>query len=44
MNGGAPDFASRNRSFIHGDAVYFVRDEQVWAAFWTVPGSPKGPF
>ena len=42
--GGEPRFASRNRSFIHGDAVYYVRDEEIWAGLWTIQGPPNGPF
>jgi hypothetical protein len=36
--------ASRNRSFIHDEAVYYVRDEKVWSAFWGVPSDTRGPF
>ena len=37
-------YAGRNRSFIHDDAVYYVRDEEVWSAFWSVPSDTRGPF
>jgi hypothetical protein len=36
--------AGRNRAFIHGDAVYYIRDEEVWAALWGSPSSVNGPF
>lgn len=41
---GPPQFASRNRSFIHGDTVYYVHDEEVWAGLFRIPGPPNGPF
>ena len=34
----------RNRSFIHDDTVYFVRDDEVWAAIWDNPLVVNGPF
>ncbi len=39
-----PFYANRNRSFIHNDTVYYVRDEAVWAAFWQSPTIVNGPF
>jgi Beta propeller domain len=36
--------AERNRAFIHGNTVYYVRDDDVWAAFWNAPSLPAGPF
>jgi hypothetical protein len=39
-----PDWVERSRSFIHNDTVYYVRDEDVWAAFWHSPGVVNGPF
>ena len=43
--GQAPFYwASRNRAFIHDDTVYYVRDEDVWAAFWHTPSAVNGPF
>ncbi|MDH3374874.1 MAG: beta-propeller domain-containing protein [Gammaproteobacteria bacterium] len=39
-----PFYSSRNRSFIHDDTVYYVRDEDVWAAFWHTPSVVNGPF
>ena len=39
-----PFFAQRNRSFIHNDTVYYVRDETVWAAFWGSPTIVNGPY
>ena len=39
-----PYYADRNRSFIHNDTVYYVRDEAVWAAFWQSPMIVNGPF
>jgi uncharacterized secreted protein with C-terminal beta-propeller domain len=35
---------ARNRAFIHGDAVYYVSDEQVWSAWWQTPSLVNGPF
>ncbi|MDH3716360.1 MAG: hypothetical protein OET44_21235, partial [Gammaproteobacteria bacterium] len=40
----APYWAGRNRSFIHNDTVYYVRDEAVWAASWHTPSIVNGPF
>jgi hypothetical protein len=37
-------FASRNRSFIHDDTVYYISDEDVWSAFWQSPAQINGPF
>ena len=37
-------YADRNRAFIHDDTVYYVRDEDVWAAFWDTPSIVNGPF
>ena len=37
-------FASRSRSFIVGDSVYFVRDDAVWASRWGDAGTLAGPF
>jgi len=39
-----PPYGIRNRSFIHGDTVYYVRDEKVWSAFWGLPSVVLGPF
>ena len=39
-----PYYSSRNRAFIHDDTVYYVRDEDVWAAFWHTPTIVNGPF
>jgi len=39
----APGF-ERNRAFIHGDTVYYIRGEDVWAAFWDSPYAPNGAF
>jgi hypothetical protein len=39
-----PDWVERSRAFIHDDTVYYVRDEDVWAAFWESPGVVNGPF
>ncbi len=40
----APDWVQRSRAFIHDDTVYYIRDEDVWAAFWTTPNVVNGPF
>jgi len=37
-------YDDRNRSFIHDDTVYYVRGEEVWAAFWNAPTVVNGPF
>ena len=39
-----PEWVERSRAFIHDDTVYYVRDEDVWAAFWESPGVTNGPF
>ena len=39
-----PYYSERNRSFIHADTVFYVRDEDVWAAFWQSPTVVNGPF
>jgi hypothetical protein len=36
--------AGPDRSFINGDAVYYVRDGQVWGTFWSTPSQVNGPF
>jgi hypothetical protein len=36
--------AALNRAFIHGDTVYYVRDEAVWSASWLLPSRVNGPF
>lgn len=39
-----PYYAERNRAFIHGDTVFYVRDENAWGAFWDNPSMVNGPF
>jgi hypothetical protein len=39
-----PDWVERSRAFIHDDTVYYIRDEDVWAAFWHTPAVVNGPF
>ena len=39
----APDWVERSRAFIHDDTVYYVRNEDVWAAFWQTPTIVNGP-
>jgi len=39
-----PSWAGRSRAFIHDDTVFYVRDEDVWAAFWQAPLIVNGPF
>ncbi len=41
---GATQVAALNRAFIDGDAVYYVRDAQVWGTFWSTPSQANGPF
>lgn len=43
-SGGEPDWVERSRAYIHDDTVYYVRDEDVWAAFWHTPSIVNGPF
>jgi hypothetical protein len=35
---------SRNRSILHNDTVFYIRNEEVWATFWTAPVLVNGPF
>ncbi len=37
-------YADRSRAFLHDDTVYYVQDENVWAAFWNSPTLVNGPF
>ena len=39
-----PNSWQPNRSFISGDAVYYVRDGRVWGTFWSAPSQVNGPF
>lgn len=39
-----PDWVERSRAFIHDDTVFYIRDEDVWAAFWQSPSLVNGPF
>jgi uncharacterized secreted protein with C-terminal beta-propeller domain len=39
-----PDWVERSRAYIHDDTLYYIRDENVWSAFWHSPGVVKGPF
>jgi len=40
----AQAWTERSRAFIHDDAVYYVRDEDVWVSFWQTPSVITGPF
>ena len=40
----APEWVERSRSFIHDDAIYYIRDENVWGALWQTPMIINGPF
>jgi hypothetical protein len=40
----ADGVASVSRAFIDGDAVYYVRDSQVYGTFWETPSQVNGPF
>jgi hypothetical protein len=40
----APSWVARSRSFIHDDTVYYIRDDDVWSAFWQTPTIVNGPF
>lgn len=44
LDPGAPAWVERSRAFIHDDTVYYVRDEEVWGAFWQSPSIVNGPF
>ena len=44
LNPNAPDWVERSRAYIHDDTVYYIRDENVWSAFWQAPGVVNGPF
>jgi uncharacterized secreted protein with C-terminal beta-propeller domain len=37
------DWVERSRAFIHDDTVYYIRDENVWSAFWNTPTIVNGP-
>jgi hypothetical protein len=39
-----PDWVERSRAFINDNTVYYVRDEDIWAAFWDTPSVVTGPF
>lgn len=39
-----PFYSNRSRAFIHDETVYYVREEEVWAAFWDMPSIVNGPF
>ena len=39
-----PDWVERSRAFIHDDTVYYIRDDDVWAASWNAPTIVNGPF
>lgn len=39
-----PEWVTRSRAFIHDDTVFYIRDEDVWAAFWHTPSVANGPF
>ena len=34
----------RNRAYLNGDAVFYVRDNEVWGALWQTPDATNGPF
>ena len=36
--------AERSRAFIHDDTVFYVENEDVWAASWFAPTTVNGPF
>jgi hypothetical protein len=42
--GSEPAWVERSRAYLHGDTVYYVRDEEVWAAAWQSPSLVNGPF
>ena len=39
-----PDWVGRSRAFIHDDTVYYIRNEDAWAAMWHTPSIVNGPF
>ena len=38
-----PRWVERSRSYLHDDTVYYIQDEDVWAAFWHSPSVINGP-
>lgn len=42
--GTEPQWVERSRAYLHGDTIYYVRDEEVWASFWHTPSVVNGPF
>ncbi len=36
-------YGDNGRSRLHGDTVYYVHDNEVWAGFWQAPESASGP-
>lgn len=36
-------YSSRNRSILHDDAVYYIRDDEVFSLMWTDPQTLGGP-
>jgi len=37
-------FSERSRAFLHDDTIYYVLQEDVWAASWLSPTMVNGPF
>ncbi len=42
--GDASPWGVRHRSFIHDDTVFWVREDEVYSAFWMSPTLVNGPF
>ena len=40
----APPWIERSRAYFHGDTVFYVRNEDVWASYWHTPSLVNGPF
>jgi uncharacterized secreted protein with C-terminal beta-propeller domain len=43
-SGGEPEWIERSRAYLHDNAIFYVRDEDVWGSFWSVPSTTNGPF
>jgi len=43
-SGAEPEWVERSRAYIHGDTLFYVRDEDVWVSYWNAPAVVSGPF
>ncbi|MFK8014999.1 MAG: beta-propeller domain-containing protein [Gammaproteobacteria bacterium] len=37
-------YVDRNRSYLNGDALFYIRDNEVFGALWQTPDAVNGPF